>query len=98
MKVTEWHEIDTYYEDERPHFEKFYDKQPTSEARYAKRRMDKAAPQQFIDAMCLGKAPFETFSLAEDVVRRHRSKRKGRHLIKIYRCRVCRRWHIMGTR
>lgn len=93
MRVLQWHDQEI---ESDPGFEKFGDKQQGD--RFIRRKMAKGSAVQFADSMCLGKAAFETFALADEIVKRKRPRRKGRHLIRIYRCRVCHQWHIAGVR
>lgn len=54
-------------------------------------------PQTDFDrAACEGKHRFETRTMADKVNTRPRHHKKDRHM-QVYRCPVCRMWHI-GTR
>ena len=52
--------------------------------------------QDFDQAACEGKHPFETKAVADKAHARKRHHKKDRHT-QVYRCPVCRMWHI-GTK
>ena len=48
--------------------------------------------EEYAATACLGKQLFKTFNLAAGVA--NRRGQKGREKMRVYRCEVCRGWHL----
>jgi len=45
-------------------------------------------------AMCLGKSAFNSFTEAEKVAKRRKTRRKGPITVEPYKCRACGKFHL----